>query len=68
MGRTPTAELFKCFDRELELKLGEFDAIGIQQVLSSYSALEHAPSARVVALLQARVHDLARGNDKSSRT
>jgi hypothetical protein len=65
MGRAPTAELLRCFDRELERKLGEFNALDIQQVLSSYNALEHAPSARVMALLQARVHDLARGNDKS---
>jgi hypothetical protein len=59
------------FDRELELKLGEFNAIEIQQVLSSYRALEYAPSAQVVASLQARVRELNQvahgGNDKSKR-
>ncbi len=54
MGRAPAAELCRSIDREMELKLGEFNASDIQQLLSPYSALEHAPSWQVVALLSAR--------------
>jgi hypothetical protein len=67
MVRPPTAELHARFEHELARKLGDLNALDVQQVLRAYILLEHVPSGQVHALLDARVRELNRAllGDKS---
>ncbi len=61
MGRPPAAELQARLDHELARKVGEFNAIEVQQALQALRAfieLDHVQSGEVLALLDARVREL----------